>query len=182
MKLKIVFSFLALAFVSFKAISQGSFPASWQGKYKGELQIYGVDSVAMQVAMQLNINKKTDSIYQWKITYNLNGKEDIRDYDLKLVNTKKGIYKIDEKNTIVLDAYLKGTIFISFFKVMDSFIVATYAKKEDSIIFEIISVDGKNITSTGDNYFEGETIPKVDSYLVNGRQKAVLYQEKLSSN
>ncbi len=182
MKFKVLFFCVALAFISFNAISQETFPASWQGNYRGELQIYGVDSVAMNVVMQLDINKKTDSIYQWKISYNLKDKEDIRDYDLLLVNTKNGIYKIDEKNTIVIDSYFKSNIFTSFFKVMDTFIVATYTKKEDSIIFEIISADGKNITSTGDSEFEGETIPKVDSYMVNGRQKAILIKQKLSSN
>jgi len=101
---------------------------------------------------------------------------------LKLVDAKKGHYIIDEKNTIAIDSYFKTGIFTSFFKVMDSFIVSTYTKKEDSIIFEIISVDGKNSISTGNSEFEGKIIPEVNSYLVNGRQKAILIKQLLPSN
>jgi len=182
MKLKVLVACLVFVFLSFNGFSQESFPASWEGNYKGELQIYGVDSIAMRVTMKLDIEKKTDSIYQWKITYDLKGKEDIRDYELKLVDAKKGHYIIDEKNTIAIDSYFKTGIFTSFFKVMDSFIVSTYTKKEDSIIFEIISVDGKNSISTGNSEFEGKIIPEVNSYLVNGRQKAILIKQLLPSN
>ncbi|REE79810.1 hypothetical protein BX611_2706 [Lutibacter oceani] len=174
MKLKVLFSCLYLIIISFNGFSQELFPASWEGNYKGELQIYGVDSIAMRVTMQLDIAKKTDSLYQWKITYNLKGKEDIRNYELKVVDVKNGHYIIDEKNSIAIDSYFKTGIFTSFFKVMDSFIVSTYTKKENLIIFEIISADGKNSTSTGNTSYEGETIPEVNSYLVNGRQKAIL--------
>jgi len=77
--------------------AQETFPKSWKGKYKGQLQIFGVDSIRMNVAMKLDIAKKNDSIYQWKITYDFKGKEDVRDYELVIVDKKKGIYKIDEK-------------------------------------------------------------------------------------
>ena len=66
---------MILAFISIKTISQETFPTSWEGNYKGELQIYGVDSIAMRVTMKLDIQKKTDSIYQWKITYDLKDKK-----------------------------------------------------------------------------------------------------------
>ncbi len=177
MKLKVFFSCLVLVFLSFKSLSQESFPVSWEGNYKGDLEIYGVDSIAMRVTMKLAIKKKSDSIFQWKITYDFKGKEDVRDYVLNLIDAKKGYYVIDEKNTIVIDSYFKTNIFTSFFEVQDSFLVSTYTKKENSIIFEIISADGKKITSSGNKLFEGETIPKVNSYLVNGRQKAVLLKQ-----
>jgi len=57
-------------------MAQETFPKSWEGNYKGELQIYGVDSVRMKLTMKLDIVKKGDSIYQWKIAYEFNGKED----------------------------------------------------------------------------------------------------------
>ena len=56
----------------------------------------------------------------------------------------------------------------------NSYIIATYTKKEDSLFFEIIAGDGKGLTISG-NTSQGEVeIPEVISYLVNGRQKAVL--------
>ena len=55
--------------------AQQSFPDSWLGKYKGNLMIYGIDSVKMKVEMNLDILKTAiDSIYDWTLTYDLNGR------------------------------------------------------------------------------------------------------------
>jgi len=43
--------------------------------------------------------------------------------------------------------------------------------------FEIILAYGKKIPSPCTENFEGQTIPKINSYLVNGRQKAVLLKQ-----
>ncbi|WP_372795612.1 hypothetical protein [Lutibacter sp.] len=163
--------------LSLNVVAQETFPKSWEGNYKGELQIFGVDSIHMKLEMKLNILQKSDSIYQWKIIYNFKGKEDIRDYELLLVDKTKGIYKIDEKNTIIIDSYYKTEIFTSFFEVMDSFIISTYTKENKDIIFEIIASDGKTPTITGNSKFKDEDIPEVKSYLVNSRQKAILKKQ-----
>jgi len=166
-----------LCLLSLNIMAQETFPASWEGNYKGELHIYGVDSVQMKLTMLLTIVKKTDSIYQWKITYDFKGKEDIRDYELALVDKTKGIYKIDEQNSIVIDSYYKTGIFTSFFEVMDSYIISTYTKSKEGIIFEIISASGKKPSITGNTTFNNEQIPEVISYVVNGRQKALLKKQ-----
>ena len=173
---------IAFIFLSVNIFSQESFPKSWEGNYQGELQIYGVDSVAMKLKMKLDIKQKTDSIYQWKITYDFRGKVDVRNYELVIVNQKKGIYKIDEKNTIVIDSYFKTDIFTSFFEVMNSYIISTYTKVNDTIEFEIISGDGKKPSISGNSKADNEDIPEVKSYLVNGRQKAVLKKRKSLSD
>lgn len=168
------FMTLILIFISVNVFSQEAFPKSWEGNYEGELQIFGVDSIRMKLNMKLTIAQKTDSIYQWKITYNFKGKEDIRDYELLVVDTAKGVYKIDEKNTIVIDSYFKTGIFTSFFEVMNSFIISTYSKNNENIVFEIIAASGNKPSITGNSKFNNEDIPEVKAYLVNGRQKAIL--------
>ena len=160
-----------------KTFKKGNFPNDWVGNYKGRLQIYSVDSIAMNIEMKLDIAKKTDSLYNWTITYNMKGKEDIRAYELNIVDTKKGHYIIDEKNSIKIDAFYRNKIFTSFFKVMNSYIVATYTKENDNIVFEIISATDKKTTTTGNTTFKGEEIPEVITYFVNGRQKAVLMKQ-----
>lgn len=165
---------LVFMLLSSHLFSQTAFPKSWEGNYKGELQIFGVDSARIKLPMKLDILQKSDSVYQFKISYDFKGKEDIRDYELKIVDAKSGKYVIDEKNTIVIEAYYKMGILTSFFEVMDSYIISTYTKMNDDLIFEIISADGKNPKSSGNAKFESEDIPEVKSYLVNGRQKAVL--------
>ena len=165
---------LLLMLLCSNLFSQTAFPKSWEGNYKGELKIFGVDSVKMKLPMKLDILQKSDSVFLFKITYDFKGKVDMRDYELKIVDVKSGKYMIDEKNTIEIDAYYKMDILTSFFEVMDSYIISTYTKMNEAIIFEIISSDGKNSTSSGKSKFEAEDIPEVKSYLVNGRHKAVL--------
>lgn len=155
------------------------FPKSWVGDYKGDLEIYSVDSIGMKLKMQLKIAQKSDSIYNWTIIYDFKGKEDVRAYQLKVADSKKGHYIIDEKNSILIDAFYRNKIFTSFFEVNKSYIVATYTKENDNIIFEIISANGNKVTTTGNSIIKNDTIPQVKTYFVNGRQKAIL---KLSSN
>ena len=156
--------------------AQTHFPADWTGSYKGDLLIYGIDSVNMHIKMKLDIVKTAnDAIYDWKITYSFNGKKDLRPYRLLVVDKEKGHYQIDEKNSIVIDAYLHNNkVFTSFFKVKNSVVIATYTKSGDAIIFEIISGKDKPVSITGNTKQGEEEIPEVASFLVNGRQKAVL--------
>jgi hypothetical protein len=167
-------SCVLVLFMSFQALAQRDFPENWLGNYKGELQIYGVDSVNIKLTMKLDIQKKKDSTYQWKMTYDFRGKEDIRDYELKIIDRSNGHFVIDELNTIVIDGYYKSGIFTSFFEVMDSYIISTYTKRDDDLIFEIIAANGKQPRITGNQNFNGEDIPKVKAFNVNGRQRAVL--------
>jgi len=159
------------------SIQKEDFPKSWEGNYKGNLEIYSVDSIAMNIQMNLDIVHKTDSIYDWTIIYQIKGKEDIRAYELQIVDTKKGHYIIDEKNSIKIDAFYRNRIFTSFFEVMNSYIVATYTKQNNQIVFEIISASGKTTTTTGNTKHDGEDIPEVKTYFVNGRQKAILIKQ-----
>jgi len=160
-------------FLSLNLSPQETFPKSWEGNYKGELQIYGVDSVQMELTMKLNIAQKTGSVYQWKITYDIKGKEDVRDYELIIVNQKKGIYIIDEKNTIEIDSYYKYGTFTNFFQVSNNMIILSFTKENEDLVFDLIAVDAKKITSSGNDTFKGEEIPEVISYLINGRQKSI---------
>jgi len=117
-------------------ILKADFPKDWTGNYAGELKVYGVDSIRMTAKMKLIIAKKTDSLYNWTINYNINGKEDIRAYELLIVDSKKGHYVIDEKNSIKIDAFYHNRIFTSFFKVMNSYIVASKKKQLRAIHFK----------------------------------------------
>ena len=160
-----------------QALAQQHFPKSWEGKYEGNLQIFGVDSVRMEVLMKLEIHQKTDSIFSWTVIYSFNENIDERSYELKLVDSLKGQYEIDEKNSIVIPSNFKSDIFTSFFEVSENFIVATYTKQDNDIVFEIISANKANFTETGNTNFQGQDIPLVTSFNVTGRQRAVLTKQ-----
>lgn len=171
------FIFLLTQLFVLQLFAQLGFPKTWEGSYAGDLQIFGIDSVGMVVPMKLEIFQKTDSLFTWNIIYSFNGNNDTRNYELKLVDALKGLYKIDEKNAIILPSYFKSDIFTSFFEVSGNFIVATYTKREKDIIFEIISADKTSFTETGNTNFEGEEIPLVKSFYVTARQRAVLTKQ-----
>jgi len=161
--------------LSFSVQSQESFPKSWEGNYEGELEIYKVHGIAMKPSMRFQIAQKTDSIYTWKMTYIMNGKEDVRDYELIIRNTEKGLYTIDEKNTILLESYYRNGIFTSFFEVLGSFIITSTQKLDSGeLMFEIIAASSKKVKKTGNQEHNGQQVPQVTSYLVNGRQRAIL--------
>ena len=167
---------ISILFVLFISISYGQqhFPKSWVGNYEGELQIFGVDSVLMKAEMKLAIQPKTDSIFQYKITYIMNGKKDVRDYELKVKSIEKGQYVIDEKNSILIDAYYKNNTLSSMFTVEHFNLLSSITKHNEDLIFEIISVNTTLSNTSGNTVHNEQQIPKVTSYKISGRQKAIL--------
>ena len=158
--------------LSLNGFSQNnSFPNSFVGEWNGNLEIMGVDSVSMDIEMSLSIQPtENDSIYKWEMTYVLyDSIQDVRPYELILIDKSKGLYAIDEKNSIVMDAYYKNNTLTSFFSVMESFILFSYTLEGDSITVDVFSAPTESITLTG-----GEEIPEVNSFKITGRQSAVL--------
>lgn len=173
-------SFLIFFTLTGSLAAQNTFPDSWVGNYKGDLLIYGKDTVAMKVEMRLDIAKtEKDSVYNWTLTYDPKGRNDKRAYQLVVIDKEKGHYQIDEKNSIILDAYLKNSnILTSFFEVNKNYIITTETMQEDgTILFEVISGNASKPNTTGKSIHQGKEIPEVFSYLVNGRQKATLRKQ-----
>ena len=84
--------------------------------------------------MELDIKKQSDSLYQWKITYDYNGKIDVRNYSIKCIDAQKGTYVIDENNGVLIDAYFKNKTLNSYFEVQDFAILTSYEKTADDLI------------------------------------------------
>ncbi|MGV6846427.1 MAG: hypothetical protein ACWA42_09920 [Lutibacter sp.] len=172
--MKNIFFTIVLLGIQIFTYGQQKFPDDYVGKYRGELHILDVNSTKMKVDMQLEIAKKNDSIFTWIISYLFNGKKDVRNYELTLKNKKYGHYIIDEKNSILIDAYFKHPILTSVFKVKNSNIVSSYKFKKDTIVFDIISFNTEKPFISGNTNQNKEEIPQVESFLVNGRQEAIL--------
>lgn len=173
MKIRLLLIILLFNFLNI--FSQNSFLPDWQGSYKGELYIYAVDSVGMALPMKLDITPTVDpEVFSWKTTYTFKGKDDVRDYVIKEVDITKGHYRIDEQNNIMLDSYYRNETLSSIFEVNGSLIITSHKKVHDAIVFEIFAADTEAKTETGGGSHEGEEIPMVYNYPVNGRQYAVL--------
>jgi hypothetical protein len=171
--LKVVFLFTSLFFLSTftKGASLSDFPDGWLGKWTGKLLIYG-EGEPKEVYMELNI-KDADEVNHWKWTI-IYGKGEFgqtRAYELILIDSAKGKFKMDEKNSILLDMTYRNNSFFSTFEVEKNLVTAVYTLIDNKIIFEIISSDMKNPLVTGN---EGEEVSTVFSYPVTVVQKAEL--------
>ncbi len=164
-------------FISFSATGQpGSFPQSWVGNWKGELEWHKTGKTEPQkVNMELHIYP-ADSIntWYWQIIYG-SEKEDNRPYKLMLKDTVGTHWVIDENNGIVLDQFWVANKLCGAFTVMGNIIVNTYWIENDKLMVEFYSIGAKPITTTGNGTEES---PNVDSYKIGSYQKAVLQRIK----
>lgn len=157
------------------------FPASWSGQWEGELNIYAAKGLVQHIPMTLDIQPVDTSLegrYTWGIIYGSKD-HDWRPYELVPVDTGKGVWKIDEKNTILMESYLIGPKFLCWFVVEGSRILCTYEKTgPDELIFEVLAGKEIAVSSTGKNTFNGEEIPEVITFPLSGFQRAVLKRKQ----
>jgi hypothetical protein len=116
-----------------------------------------------------------DSVHEWNLMYVFKGKEkkDKRPYELRLLNRKTGEVEIDEKNSIKLNGKYFNDKFVFLFELEQVKILTQYTLQKNAIIMEHITFPQKFIESGG-TIQGNDTIPKVKSIPVSGRQMAVM--------
>ncbi len=148
------------------------FPQDWTGTWSGDLLIKGPRQKASKVKMLLKIAAlEGKDAWQWSITYtDKEGTKDIRNYEIYERDKGIGQYVIDEKNSILLEAFLAGDVLMSRFEVSGSLLLVTYQYMDEVILYEMIS--GK----VEDTYKSGGLgdAPTVYSYDLPVHQTAVL--------
>ncbi len=153
-----------------------SFPQSWVGNWKGELQWYKTGKAEpLKVNMDIRIHP-TDSIntWSWQIIYGSIA-DDNRPYKLVMKGTSGIHWVIDENNGIVLDQFWVANKFCGAFTVMGNIILNSYSMENDKLMVEFYTIGAKPITTTGKGT---EDSPTVDSYRIGSYQKAVLQRTK----
>lgn len=157
-----------------------AFPASWEGNWVGKLNIYGEKGIRQSVDMQLEIHKIDTSLtgrYTFGLIYGSRDK-DWRPYELVPVSPEKGLWKVDEKNSIVMESYLLGPKLLCWFVVQNSRILCTYEKTSDqTMVFEVFAGTEAPVSTTGNTKQESEEIPEVKTYPFGGFQRAVLIKQ-----
>jgi hypothetical protein len=154
--------------------AQNTFPSPWLGNWKGELKIYNGKELTMTVPMSIEI-QETDSSHRWQWTLTYYGdQEDRREYELVTVDREAGHYQIDEKNSIILDAYWKNHTLVSRFSVDNSLLLINYHFESEQIRFEVFSGGMKEATLTGEKI---EGIEKIQSFPIGTIQQAVLLKD-----
>ena len=155
-----------------------SFPESWLGNWEGDLTIFKENKLVQTIPMELELASiDTSDNYIWAIIYGEDKETGRRSYELEIVDAEKGLYRIDEKNSIKLEAYLFGNKLYSQFSVMENQLLCTYEKVEDKIIFEIISGSINPVSITGGKLVDEEEIPEVKAFPITIMQKATLVRK-----
>ncbi len=157
-----------------------TFPDDWVGNWSGTLNIYGPKGKSDSVSMALEIfpiDTSREGRYTFGIVYG-SKEQDWRPYELVPIAPERGLWKVDEKNSIVIEGFLCGPKFVSHFTVMNSRLLCTYEKQDaETLIFEVYSGADKPISTTGNAEFEGEKIPEVKTYPLGVFQRAVLKKQ-----
>lgn len=155
--------------------TQPAFPQSWIGRWKGSATVDSVDGKDLAFEMQLNI-AITDAPdrFTWEVIYTMDGKPQVRPYELVVIDAAKGKYLIDEKSSIKIDSQLLGDTLYSQFRVQSALISASYRLDGDRIIVELITANAdRPVVSGGEN-----RVPSVNTFPITGAQRAVLSRSK----
>ena len=173
MNRKIILQFLIVALLSLSSAAQTkvTFPTSFIGNWKGNLEWMVAGKPTQTFAMQLLISAGDSSHqYNWKIVYG-DKQTDIRPYTLKPVDTAKGHWIIDEHNGILLDGYVHGNSFHGAFTVQGSTIVDNYSLENGRIKVEFYNIKLADKKQSGAGT---EDSPFVDSYKISSYQVGFL--------
>ncbi|MEQ1744859.1 MAG: hypothetical protein ABMA02_05510 [Saprospiraceae bacterium] len=156
-----------------------AFPASWAGTWHGTLDIFSAvgkkQSVPMWVEIQ-PIDTSTTGRYTFGLVYG-SKQQDWRPYELVPVQPTTGLWKVDEKNGIVMESYLYGPKLLCWFTVQVNRVLCTYEKRGDEMIFEVCSGMEAPVSITGNGTHNGETIPEVKTFPFSVFQRAVLKKQ-----
>ena len=174
--MKLTLTFLVVLVSVVTSAQSQSFPKSWEGNWKGELNWYKTGAKEPQkVNMEMRI-RPTDSIntWSWQIIYG-SETEDNRPYKLIMKDSIGIHWVIDENNGIVLDQYWVAGKFCGAFTVTNSTIINNYWMEGNKLIVEFYSISAKPVSTTGKGT---EDSPSVDSYKIGSYQKAILTKVK----
>jgi len=128
---------LALTLIPMDTPVNAGLPADWHGRWTGTLKITPVEGKEQETPMELTIEPLKDSKnLRWQIIYGEGKKAPVRDYELQ-PQEKANHFVIDEKNGILVDAWLTGGVLHSQFVVADSLIAVRYERAGDVLRFSL---------------------------------------------
>lgn len=146
-------------------------PAAFVGEWEGSMQWAKVGEpeatvVAMTFAL-LPANKA--GTFRYELGYNGNQ----RKYLLLPQDEKKGQWKVDEQNGIVLDTYLAHGALVSVFQV-DSFTIATtFVREKDVLKVQMTTFDHTPVLAE-----RKPNLPAIGTFRVRSIQYATLSRKK----
>jgi hypothetical protein len=173
------FLFFALCLSLTGAISQTNtspaFPAAWSGEWKGTLELFIPSGKVQELPMEVHILPVEGSAnFTWTLIYGEDKEAGKRAYELQTLDAAKGKYLIDEKNSILIEAYLLGGKFFQCFEVQGNLLYTSAELVGEELIWEILSGSLDPVSITGGQILAGEEIPNVKAFPLKVMQRARL--------
>lgn len=146
--------------------AQKSFPEKCLGIWKGQMLIYKDGVIKDSVKVVLDVTKSEEKhTFGWKTSYLSEKAPLVKDYHMRLSETGKNIYILDEGDGVELQDYLFGNKLYSVFETNDILLTSSYELIDDKLIFEVTS-GRKTETSEG-----------VRNYSVNYLQRVIFKRD-----
>jgi len=179
--MKTIFKILLIIFLIQNICNaQGGKPVKllgdWFGEWKGILEINNSNGNKNIIEMELKISETdTAGVWLWEISYGEGEKKEVRKYLLRKVDSEKGQYELDERNSILLDFYCEDyKSFYSSFKIDGNIINSEYHLTEGEIKYRLISSSEKLVNINTEN---GNGSKIMYSYPVEVIQQATLIKK-----
>ena len=141
----------------------------WEGKWRGELDIYNEKGLVQTIPMGINIIKDGPQ-WKWQIIYNEGESQNFRDYTL-LPTANPSQFELDENNGIILKmSYLHDT-FHSVFEMNQTVLLVSYSLKENELVFRSQYSPAANMI---ESEVQGEETQKIEARETTNYQIAYL--------
>jgi hypothetical protein len=150
------------------AAEKNELPVEWHGHWTGNLVLPKGDPVAMEIRIE---PVKDTARFTWQITYGEGNTANVRKYELE-PEERVGSFKLDEKNGIVLDMTLRGSVMHSQFTLDDTLLAARYELRDGKLHYEITSSAKPRLTGGKDG------VPEVKVHPITTVQTVVLSKKK----
>lgn len=157
-----------------------AFPKTWQGKWKGTLTSFTVPNRMQRTPMTLEILATPDTTrYVFAVTYGSDSIKNRRAYELLVLDAKRGLYQIDQKNSIKLESFFAANRLLSGYTIQGVRVMTSYERRGENMIFDVVSGRDAYIAASGGGKpaeapAEAKNLPVVQTYPIGQWQRAVL--------
>lgn len=146
--------------------SQVNFADKCIGEWNGDMEFYKEGKLLGKMPIKFTVEKtKQENIWVWKTEYLSKKHPGVKDYLLKLTDSEKQLYLLDEGNNITLNSYVFHNKLYQIFDTDGIMLTSSYELINDSLIFEVssgkkIAKNNKDVSSYTIDYLQRVTLVK----------------------
>ena len=130
--------------------------AAWAGRWKGPCESR-LPAAVPTIGIRFYLDRTVEAIpgsnrYKWKSDFQIPDRTNaLKDYEIYPVDSQRGHFRLDEKNTIEIDTFLSHDSLYTHFQVGDVTIVSTDRLESEGkvMVAELLSFTSQGATNSG---------------------------------